>query len=110
MPRTGLAPSSHSPGPVHRSKQVAHLSVLPELARRLPVTRAGVEGAAPDAAAKALMEELYFQRACQAYLWSLPAMNCVAMEVGSAKAFGSGFLAASLGGSPYGQPTGTPVA
>jgi hypothetical protein len=50
-----------------------------------------VEGAATDSPAKALMEELYFQRACHAYLWSLPAMNCVAMEVGSAKAFGSGY-------------------
>ena len=50
-----------------------------------------VESAATDAAAKTLMEELYFQRACQVYLWAMPAMNTVAMQEGSAKAFGSGY-------------------
>jgi len=42
-------------------------------------------------AAKTLLEELYFQRACQVYLWALPAMNTVAMREASAKAFGSGY-------------------
>lgn len=50
-----------------------------------------IENAATDAAAKTLMEELYFQRACQVYLWALPAMNCVAMRDGSAKAFDPGY-------------------
>jgi hypothetical protein len=50
-----------------------------------------VENAATDEAAKTLMEELYFQRACQVYLWALPAMNCVAMQEGSAKTFGPGY-------------------
>ena len=50
-----------------------------------------VENAATDEAARTLMEELYFQRACQVYLWALPAMNCVAMKEGSAKAFGPGY-------------------
>jgi hypothetical protein len=50
-----------------------------------------VENAATDVAAKTLMDELYFQRACQVYLWALPAMNCVAMKEGSAKTFGSGY-------------------
>jgi hypothetical protein len=50
-----------------------------------------VEYAATDATAKTLLEELYFQRACQVYLWALPAMNTVAMKEGSAKAFGSGY-------------------
>lgn len=38
-----------------------------------------VERAATDAAAKTLMEELYFQRACQVYMWAMPAMNTVGM-------------------------------
>lgn len=50
-----------------------------------------VENAATDEAAKTLMEELYYQRACQVYLWALPAMNCVAMKEGSAKNFGPGY-------------------
>ena len=50
-----------------------------------------VEHAATDAAARTLLEELYFQRACQVYLWALPAMNTVAMKEGSAKTFGSGY-------------------
>jgi hypothetical protein len=50
-----------------------------------------VEYAATDVAAQTLMEELYFQRACQVYLWALPAMNTVAMKEGSAKAFGYGY-------------------
>ena len=49
------------------------------------------ENAPADATAKTLMEELYFQRACQVYLWALPAMNCVAMRDGSAKTFGPGY-------------------
>ena len=50
-----------------------------------------VESAATDASAKTLMEELYFQRACQVYLWALPAINTVAMRDGSAKVFGPGY-------------------
>ena len=49
------------------------------------------ENAATDTSAKKLMEELYFQRACQIYLWALPAINTVAMRDGIAKAFGSGY-------------------
>jgi hypothetical protein len=37
-----------------------------------------------------LYDELQFQRACQVYLWALPAMNMVAMRDGQAAAFGSG--------------------
>jgi hypothetical protein len=50
-----------------------------------------VEGAPTDATAMTLMEELYFQRACQVYLWALPAINTVAMRDGSAKAYGAGY-------------------
>jgi hypothetical protein len=37
-----------------------------------------------------LYDELQFQRACQVYLWALPAINMVAMRDGQAAAFGSG--------------------
>lgn len=38
-----------------------------------------------------LRDELFFQRAVQAYLWSLPAINIWAMKEGSEKQFGSGY-------------------
>ena len=45
----------------------------------------------PTANASAqLYDELQFQRACQVYLWALPAMNMVAMRDGQAAAFGAG--------------------
>ena len=50
-----------------------------------------VENWPTDDTADALLEELLFQRAVQAYLWALPAMNCVAMEEGSARTFGAGY-------------------
>jgi hypothetical protein len=37
-----------------------------------------------------LYDELQFQRACQVYLWALPAMNMVAMRDGQAARFGAG--------------------
>ena len=40
---------------------------------------------------RALDEELYFQRAVQTYLWSLPAVNMFAMKEGQAKTFGEGY-------------------
>src|SRR5271166_1888631 len=43
----------------------------------------------PEASAR-LYDELQFQRACQVYLWALPAMNMVAMRDGQAAAFGAG--------------------
>jgi hypothetical protein len=41
--------------------------------------------------ARALRNELLFQRATQAYLWALPAVNMWAMKEGSEKVFGSGY-------------------
>ncbi|SOZ38522.1 DUF1254 domain-containing protein [Cupriavidus neocaledonicus] len=38
-----------------------------------------------------LRDELIFQRAVQAYLWALPAMNLWAMKEGSEKVFGAGY-------------------
>ena len=42
-------------------------------------------------AAELLKDELYFQRAVQAYLWSLPAVNMWAMKEGSEKTYGAGY-------------------
>jgi hypothetical protein len=42
-------------------------------------------------AADLLTDELYFQRAVQVYLWSLPAVNMWAMKEGSEKVYGAGY-------------------
>src|SRR5678816_79714 len=41
--------------------------------------------------AQTLRDELLFQRASQTYLWALPLINTLGMQVGSEKAFGSGY-------------------
>src|SRR5688500_377223 len=41
--------------------------------------------------AAALLDELYFQRAVQTYLWALPALNMYAMKEGAERAFGDGY-------------------
>jgi len=41
--------------------------------------------------ARTLRDELFFQRATQAYLWALPLLNTLGMKVGSEKAFGAGY-------------------
>jgi hypothetical protein len=38
-----------------------------------------------------LHDELYFERAVQVYLWSLPAVNIFAMKEGSEKTYGAGY-------------------
>jgi hypothetical protein len=38
--------------------------------------------------AQTLYDEMLFQRACQAVLWSLPAISVYAMKKGSEKVFG----------------------
>src|SRR5215813_14632802 len=38
-----------------------------------------------------LKDELLFQRATQTYLWALPLINTLGMQVGSEKAFGAGY-------------------
>ena len=38
-----------------------------------------------------LQDELLFQRATQAYLWALPLINTLGMQVGSEKVFGKGY-------------------
>jgi hypothetical protein len=41
--------------------------------------------------ARILQDELLFQRATQAYLWALPLINTLGMQVGSEKVFGKGY-------------------
>lgn len=36
-------------------------------------------------------DEIFFQRACKAYLWSIPAINMCGMKKGSEKDFGAGY-------------------
>ncbi|WP_321935691.1 DUF1254 domain-containing protein [Paraburkholderia sp. J8-2] len=43
------------------------------------------------ATSRSMQEELIFQRATQAYLWGLPAINMWAMKEGSEKIFGAGY-------------------
>jgi hypothetical protein len=42
-------------------------------------------------AAQALRDELLFQRATQTYLWAMPLINTLGMQVGSEKTFGAGY-------------------
>ena len=41
--------------------------------------------------AQTLRDELLFQRATQTYLWALPLINTLGMQVGSEKVFGAGY-------------------
>ena len=41
--------------------------------------------------AQILQDELLFQRATQTYLWALPLINTLGMQVGSEKVFGKGY-------------------
>ncbi|RDI97546.1 DUF1254 domain-containing protein [Dyella solisilvae] len=88
-----------------------HLSVAPALLAAMVASTSALPGAAhaqqdryealanlpedhnratPDTA-KALKEELLFQRASQTYLWALPLLNTVGMRDGFADAFGTGY-------------------
>ncbi|HVY74801.1 MAG TPA: DUF1254 domain-containing protein [Puia sp.] len=49
------------------------------------------EGYPSEAGIKELQDELLFQRATQAYLWALPAINMYGMKEGSEKDFGKGY-------------------
>jgi hypothetical protein len=41
--------------------------------------------------APTLLDELFFERAVQTYLWAQPALNMYGMKEGSEKVFGSGY-------------------
>lgn len=49
------------------------------------------EGRPTKATTQTLRDELLFQRAVQTYLWALPVVNTLGMQVGSEKAFGAGY-------------------
>ncbi|MDM0072533.1 DUF1254 domain-containing protein [Variovorax sp. J31P207] len=49
------------------------------------------EGRPTEETAQALREELLFQRATQTYLWAMPLINTLGMQVGSEKTFGAGY-------------------
>src|SRR6188474_3839613 len=49
------------------------------------------EGRPTKETAQTLRDELLFQRATQAYLWALPLLNTLGMQVGSEKVFGAGY-------------------
>jgi hypothetical protein len=49
------------------------------------------EGRPTKQTAQTLRDELLFQRATQAYLWAMPLVNTLGMQVGSEKTFGAGY-------------------
>jgi hypothetical protein len=49
------------------------------------------ENHATNEGAAKLMDEQLFQRGVQSYLWSLPAVNILAMQEASEKTFGNGY-------------------
>ena len=50
-----------------------------------------VENRATADTAQTLRDELLYHRATQTYLWALPLLNTLGMQVGSEKAFGAGY-------------------
>ena len=50
-----------------------------------------VENRATAETAQTLRDEMLYQRATQTYLWALPLINTLGMQVGSEKAFGAGY-------------------
>ncbi|WP_088894930.1 DUF1254 domain-containing protein [Leptolyngbya ohadii] len=50
-----------------------------------------VENRATADTAQALRDELLYHRATQTYLWALPLLNTLGMQVGSEKTFGAGY-------------------
>jgi hypothetical protein len=49
------------------------------------------EGRPTKDSAQTLNDELLFQRAVQVYLWAMPLINTLGMQVGSEKTFGAGY-------------------
>ncbi len=49
------------------------------------------DGRPTQEAAQTLRDELLFQRATQTYLWAMPLINMLGMQVGSEKTFGAGY-------------------
>jgi hypothetical protein len=49
------------------------------------------DGRPTEQTSKTLRDELLFQRAIQTYLWAMPLINTLGMQVGSEKTFGAGY-------------------
>ena len=49
------------------------------------------DGRPTQESAQTLRDELLFERATQTYLWALPVINMLGMQVGSEKTFGAGY-------------------
>lgn len=49
------------------------------------------EGRPTKETAQTLSDELVFERATQIYLWAMPLINTLGMQVGSEKMFGAGY-------------------
>ena len=58
-----------------------------------------VEGRPTKKTAQLLRDELLFQRATQTYLWAMPLINTLGMQVGSEKTFGAGYNVLPIGRS-----------
>jgi hypothetical protein len=78
---------------MHAGVGLAQSSLTQQLdASREALANAPFAGDFPtDDSAEALSRELFFQRAVQVYLWSLPAVNIYAMKEGSEKTYGAGY-------------------
>jgi len=66
--------------------QLAQTSRFSDLAN-LPFN----ENRPTEQTAQTLRDEVLFQRATQTYLWALPLINTLGMQVGSEKTFGAGY-------------------
>jgi hypothetical protein len=84
---TTLTACNSTPPPQSTQTQaIAQNASFGKLAE-LPFT----EGRPTPETAQTLRDELLFQRATQTYLWAMPLINTLGMQVGSEKAFGSGY-------------------
>jgi len=70
--------------PVHNAPQTLDTRIGP-----LEFTHDFANGHPTDATVEKLYDERDFQRACQAYLWSLPAVSFTAWQRGITKGLGS---------------------
>ena len=82
---TALLASVFLLGPFAHGRALAQSSRFDGLAD-LPFA----EGRPTNETARTLRDELLFERATQTYLWALPLINTLGMQVGSEKAFGAG--------------------
>jgi hypothetical protein len=76
----GLAMSGHATQALAQETSFDRLANLPF-----------AEGRPTEQTSKTLRDELLFQRATQIYLWAMPLINTLGMQVGSEKTFGAGY-------------------